>query len=45
MASVNTYLNFPGTTEEAFNFYRSVGIGQRRLAGHGEPRRRRIVID
>ena len=23
MASVNTYLNFPGTTEEAFNFYRS----------------------
>ena len=24
MASVNTYLNFPGTTEEAFNFYRSV---------------------
>lgn len=24
MASVNTYLNFPGTTEEAFTFYRSV---------------------
>lgn len=24
MASVNTYLNFPGTTEEAFGFYRSV---------------------
>ena len=24
MASVNTSLNFPGTTEEAFNFYRSV---------------------
>lgn len=24
MASVSTYLNFPGTTEEAFNFYRSV---------------------
>jgi PhnB protein len=24
MARVNTYLNFPGNTEEAFNFYRSV---------------------
>ena len=24
MASVSTYLNFPGNTEEAFNFYRSV---------------------
>ncbi len=24
MASVSTYLNFNGTTEEAFNFYRSV---------------------
>lgn len=24
MARVNTYLNFPGTTEEAFNFYKSV---------------------
>jgi PhnB protein len=24
MASVNTYLNFPGNTEEAFEFYRSV---------------------
>ena len=24
MARVNTYLNFPGTTEQAFNFYRSV---------------------
>lgn len=24
MARVSTYLNFPGTTEEAFNFYRSV---------------------
>ncbi len=24
MAQVNTYLNFPGNTEEAFNFYKSV---------------------
>ncbi|KAA3628691.1 MAG: VOC family protein [Bacteroidetes bacterium] len=24
MATVNTYLNFPGNTEEAFNFYKSV---------------------
>lgn len=24
MASVSTYLNFPGTTEAAFQFYRSV---------------------
>lgn len=24
MASVSTYLNFPGNTEEAFNFYKSV---------------------
>jgi len=24
MARVNTYLNFPGNTEEAFNFYKSV---------------------
>ena len=24
MASVNVYLNFPGNTEEAFNFYKSV---------------------
>lgn len=24
MASVSTYLNFPGNTEQAFNFYRSV---------------------
>lgn len=24
MAILNTYLNFPGTTEEAFNFYKSV---------------------
>jgi PhnB protein len=24
MASVNTYLNFPGNTEEAFTFYKSV---------------------
>lgn len=24
MARVSTYLNFPGTSEEAFNFYRSI---------------------
>jgi len=24
MAKVNTYLNFMGTTEEAFNFYKKV---------------------
>lgn len=24
MPTINPYLNFPGTTEEAFNFYRSV---------------------
>ena len=24
MARVSTYLNFPGTTEEAFNFYEAV---------------------
>src|SRR5262245_47974832 len=24
MASINPYLNFPGNTEEAFNFYKSV---------------------
>ena len=24
MANVSTYLNFPGTTEEAFNFYKTV---------------------
>ena len=24
MSKVSTYLNFPGTTEEAFNFYKSV---------------------
>ena len=28
MARVSTYLNFPGTTEKAFNFYRSVFGGQ-----------------
>ncbi len=28
MASVNTYLNFPGNTEEAFEFYRSVFGGE-----------------
>lgn len=28
MASVSTYLNFPRSTEEAFNFYRSVFGGE-----------------
>lgn len=28
MASVSTYLNFPGTTEEAFDFYKSVFGGE-----------------
>ncbi|RZM11404.1 MAG: VOC family protein [Pedobacter sp.] len=28
MASVSTYLNFPGNTEEAFNFYKSVFGGE-----------------
>jgi PhnB protein len=28
MARVSTYLNFPGTTEDAFNFYRSVFGGE-----------------
>jgi PhnB protein len=28
MARVSTYLNFPGTTEEAFTFYRSVFGGE-----------------
>ncbi len=28
MAKVSTYLNFPGNTEEAFNFYRSVFGGE-----------------
>ena len=28
MARVSTYLNFPGTTEQAFAFYRSVFGGQ-----------------
>lgn len=28
MASVSTYLNFPRTTEEAFNFYKSVFGGE-----------------
>lgn len=28
MATVNTYLNFNGNTEEAFNFYRSVFGGE-----------------
>lgn len=28
MAALNPYLNFPGTTEEAFNFYRSVFGGE-----------------
>ena len=28
MAKANTYLNFPGNTEEAFNFYKSVFGGE-----------------
>lgn len=28
MATVNTYLNFPGNAEEAFNFYKSVFGGE-----------------
>jgi len=28
MATMNTYLNFPGNTEEAFNFYKSVFGGE-----------------
>jgi len=28
MATLNAYLNFPGTTEEAFNFYKSVFAGE-----------------
>ena len=28
MAIINTYLNFPGTAEEAFNFYKSVFGGE-----------------
>src|SRR6187402_3066145 len=28
MASINTYLNFQGNTEEAFNFYKSVFGGE-----------------
>ena len=28
MASINPYLNFPGTTEEAFKFYKSVFGGE-----------------
>lgn len=28
MASVSTYLNFPGNTEEAFNFYKTVFGGE-----------------
>ena len=28
MAKANTYLNFPGTSEEAFNFYKSVFGGE-----------------
>ena len=28
MAAVSTYLNFPGNTEEAFLFYRSVFGGE-----------------
>lgn len=28
MATINPYLNFPGTTEEAFNFYKSIFGGE-----------------
>ena len=28
MATLNPYLNFPGNTEEAFNFYKSVFGGE-----------------
>src|SRR5215510_7846650 len=28
MPTINPYLNFPGTTEEAFNFYKSVFGGE-----------------
>src|SRR3954463_836342 len=28
MPNINPYLNFPGTTEDAFNFYRSVFGGE-----------------
>ncbi len=28
MATINPYLNFPGTAEEAFNFYKSVFEGE-----------------
>ena len=28
MATINSYLNFPGNTEEAFNFYKSVFGGE-----------------
>ena len=28
MATINSYLNFPGTAEEAFNFYKSVFGGE-----------------
>lgn len=28
MVTINPYLNFPGTTEEAFNFYKSVFGGE-----------------
>lgn len=28
MIKINPYLNFPGTTEEAFNFYRSIFGGE-----------------
>lgn len=36
MARTNTYLNFPGTTEEAFNFYKSVFGGE--FSGSGVAR-------
>ena len=40
MARVNTYLNFPRNTEEAFNFYKSVFGGQ--FSGGGIARFRDI---
>lgn len=42
MARVSTYLNFPGNTEEAFNFYRSVFGGE--FCGGGVGRFRDIPV-
>ena len=41
MARVTTYLNFPGTAEEAFKFYRSVFGGEFGGEIHRFARRRR----